>query len=100
MRKDVFVLNRHVNVSVYLGAAGTHVVDFNISDFKSTYDVEIVSDKRAIAHFFNNLGVERMQDGDTARGAVVFPAAPSSMVTAIFLRRGRISGPSIAGAII
>jgi len=71
MRKDVFVLNRHVNVSVYLGAGGTHVVDFNISDFKTTYDVEIVSDKRAFAHFFNNLGVERMQDGDTL-GALSF----------------------------
>ena len=71
MRKDVFVLNRHVNVSVYLGAAGTHVVDFNISDFKSTYDVQTVSDKRAIAYFFNNLGVERMQDGD-AVSAVAF----------------------------
>jgi len=71
MRKDVFVLNRHVNVSVYLGAAGTHVVDFNIGDFKSTYDVEIVSDKRAFAHFYNNLGVERMQDGDTI-GALLF----------------------------
>ena len=64
MRKDVYVLNRHVNVYVDHGAAGVHVVDFNISDFKSTYAVEVVSDKRAIAHFFNNLGVERMQDGD------------------------------------
>lgn len=75
MRKDVFVLNRHVNVSVYLGAAGIHVVDFNISDFKSTYDVEIVSDKRAIAHFFNNLGVERMQDGDTVAATQFFRRA-------------------------
>lgn len=71
MRKDVFVLNRHVNVTVNLGAAGTHVVDFNISDFKSTYDVDTISDKRAIAYFYNNLGVERMQDGDTV-GAVTY----------------------------
>ena len=75
MRKDVFVLNRHVNVSVYLGAAGIHVVDFNISDFKSTYDVDIVSDKRAIAHFFNNLGVERMQDGDSVEAVAFFHSA-------------------------
>lgn len=71
MRKDVFVLNRHVNVNVYLGAAGTHVVDFNISDFKSTYDVDTISDRRAIAYFYNNLGVEKMQDGDTV-GAVTY----------------------------
>ncbi len=69
MRKDVFVLNRHVNVSISLGAAGTHVVDFNISDFKSTYEIDMISDKRAIGYFYNNLGVERMQDGDIS-GAV------------------------------
>ncbi len=75
MRKDVFVLNRHVNVNVYLGAAGTHVVDFNISDFKSTYDVDIIPDQRAIAYFFNNMGVERMQDGDNVGAVVFFRAA-------------------------
>jgi len=75
MRKDVFVLNRHVNVTVYLGAGGTHVVDFNISDFKSTYDVDTISDKRAIAYFYNNLGVERMQDGDTVGAVAYFRAA-------------------------
>jgi len=63
-RKDVFVLNLHINVNVYLGAGGTRAVDFNIGDFKSTYDVEEISDKRAIAHFFNNMGVERMQVGE------------------------------------
>ncbi len=75
MRKDVFVLNRHVNVSVSLGAAGTHVVDFNISDFKSTYDVKTISDRRAVAYFYNNLGVERMQDGDTGGAVAFFRAA-------------------------
>ncbi len=63
-RKDVFVLNRHVNVTVYLGAAGTRAVDFDVGDFKSTYEVDTISDKRAIAHFFNNMGVERMQAGE------------------------------------
>jgi len=75
MRKDVYVLNRHVNVYVDLGAAGVHVVDFNISDFKSTYAVEVVSDTRAIAHFFNNLGVERMQDGDVDAAVAFFRRA-------------------------
>ena len=72
MRKDVFVLNRHVNVTVDLGAAGTHVVDFNISEFKSTYDVDTISDKRAIAYFYNNMGVERMQDGDIVEAVAFF----------------------------
>lgn len=75
MRKDVYVLNRHINVNVDLGPAGVHVVDFNISDFKSTYDIEVVSDKRAVAHFFNNLGVERMQDGEVAAAVTYFRRA-------------------------
>jgi len=63
-RTDVFVLNLHVNVKVFLGAGGTRAVDFNIGDFQSNYETEEISDKRAIAHFFNNMGVERMQAGE------------------------------------
>ena len=99
MRKDVFVLNRHVNVSVYLGAAGTHVVDFNISDFKSTYDVEIISDKRAIAYFFNNLGVERMQDGDIVGAVAFFRRSHRRDRRGASPRRGRISAPSIESTV-
>jgi len=75
MGNEVFVLNQHVNVSIDLGAAGVHVVDFNISDFKSTYEVRKIDDRRAIAHFFNNLGVERMQDGDVAAAVTLFRRA-------------------------
>lgn len=74
-RKDVFVLNRHVNVIVRLGASGSRAVDFNIGDFKSTYEVDKISDKRAIAHFFNNMGVERMQTGEIAEAVAFFRRA-------------------------
>jgi Flp pilus assembly protein TadD len=72
---DTFVLNRHVNVFVSLGAAGPRVVDFNIGDFRSTYDMWKVSDTRALAHFYNNIGVERMQAGDTASALACFRRA-------------------------
>lgn len=75
MRKDVFVLNRHVNVTVNLGSSGTHVVDFNISDFRTTYPVRAISDRRAAAHFFNNMGVERMQNADTVAAVAYFRRA-------------------------
>ncbi|MCU0302543.1 MAG: tetratricopeptide repeat protein [Thermoanaerobaculales bacterium] len=71
MGEGLFVLNRHINVRVNLGAGGVHVVDFNIGDFRSTYEVRPVSDRRAYAHFFNNLGVEAMQDGEVVT-AVAF----------------------------
>lgn len=74
-RKDVFVLNRHVNVIVQLGASGSRAVDFNIGDFKSTYEVDQISDKRAIAHFFNNMGVERMQTGEIVEAVAFFRRA-------------------------
>lgn len=69
--RDVFVLNRHVNVIVRMGMSGTRAVDFNIGEFESTFKVEEIPDRRAVAHFFNNKGVERMLAGDVA-GAVVY----------------------------
>ncbi len=59
----VFVLSRHVNVRVDLGRHGTQVVDFNIENFRASYDRKVVSDRRASAHYYNNVGVERMQAG-------------------------------------
>jgi Flp pilus assembly protein TadD len=75
MRKDVFVLNKHVNVKIDLGPAGVQVVDFNISDFKTTYEVRTISDERVVAHFFNNLGVEKMQEGDIAAAVALLRRA-------------------------
>lgn len=63
---DAYVLNRHVNVHVDLGANGEHVVDFNIDDFKTTYERRQISDERAFAHFFSNKAVEQMQAGNHA----------------------------------
>lgn len=65
-RDDAFVLNRHVNVLVDLGTEGEHVVDFNMDDFRTSYDRRTISDARALAHYYNNVAVERMRAGDTA----------------------------------
>ena len=62
----VSVLNRHINVFVDLGLTRDQVVDFNMDDFRSTYDMNTISNSRAMAHFNNNMGVERMLAGDTA----------------------------------
>jgi Flp pilus assembly protein TadD len=74
-RDDAFILNRHVNVSVDLGTAGHHAVDFNLEEFSSTYDRRTISDDRALAHYYNNMGVERMQAGDTAAALGYFQKA-------------------------
>jgi Flp pilus assembly protein TadD len=74
-QNDVFLLNRHVNVHVDMGPLDDHVVDFNIDDFKSSYDSRLISDARARAHYFNNMGVEHMQKGDTASALGYFRKA-------------------------
>ena len=63
-RGELFVLNRHINVLVDLGPAAQKVVDFNIADFKSRYDRRAVSDRRAEAHYYSNMGAEKFQAGD------------------------------------
>ncbi len=72
---DVFVLNRHVNVSVDLGSLGQHVVDLNIDDFRSSYDTRTISDTRALAHYYNNMGVKSMSAGDAASALGYFRKA-------------------------
>jgi Flp pilus assembly protein TadD len=74
-RDDAFVLNRHVNVVVDLGREGEHVVDFNMDDFRTSYDRRRIQDGRAMAHYYNNMGVERMQAGDTASALPYFRRA-------------------------
>jgi hypothetical protein len=69
---DAYVLNRHVNVHVELGITGEHVVDFNIENFRASYDRRMISDSRAFAHFFNNMGVEHMLAGDRATALAYF----------------------------
>lgn len=63
-----FIFSQHVNVLVDLsaGVAGLdQIIDFNMYDFRSSYDREVISDQRARAHYFNNMGVEHMLAGDT-----------------------------------
>jgi len=73
--EDTFVLNRHVNTYVDLGLSGTRTVDFNIDDFKTSYEMRTISDERAMAHFYNNIGVERMQAGSTTSALAYFRRA-------------------------
>jgi Flp pilus assembly protein TadD len=75
VENDTYVLNRHVNVFVDLGAAGTRVVDFNIADFRASYEMRRISDARALAHYYNNVGVERMLAGGTAEALSSFRRA-------------------------
>ncbi len=75
---DTYVLNRHVNVYIDLGPGGTKVVDFNIDDFRSSYDRQLISDERALAHFYSNIGVEYMQKHEALEALRYFRKAVAS----------------------
>jgi len=59
-----YVLSRHVNVIVDLGRGLTRQVDFNIDDFHSSHDRQLISDERALAHYYSNVGVEYLQKNE------------------------------------
>jgi Flp pilus assembly protein TadD len=75
LRNEVLVLNRHVNVLVATGRSGDHVVDFNQEGFRSSDGRRRISDARALAHYDNNVAIERMQEGDTATAFLYFRRA-------------------------
>jgi Tfp pilus assembly protein PilF len=78
MKREALVLNRHVNVVIDLRRDGERVVDFNMEDFRTTYDRRRIPDTRALAHYYNNLAVERMQAGDAAAALAHFRSALQS----------------------
>ena len=97
-----FVLNRHVNVLVDLGypGKGKRVVDFNIDDFRTSYDRREVDDRRAVAHYYNNMGVDRMLAGDTVEALLYFRKAiendhrfspPWGNLGTLYRRNGRLA---------
>lgn len=59
----VVVLNRHINVLVYLRERKI-TVDFNPYDEHRQIWTEIISDARAMAQFYNNFGAEAFANGD------------------------------------
>ena len=75
--RDTYILNRHINIRVEfkVGVIPDVIVDFNIPDLEADYDMRVVSDGRALAHFFNNLGAELMQNGETAAAFYAFRRA-------------------------
>jgi tetratricopeptide (TPR) repeat protein len=70
-----FLFSQHVNVLVDLGVGERRIVDFNIFDFHVMYEKRLISDARARAHYFSNIGVDHMFKGDTAQAYANFRQA-------------------------
>jgi len=66
-RGDSFVLSRHINVSVDLGWQGIIEVDFDNENVRPGAGNILISDRRALAHYYNNKGAESMEREETVR---------------------------------
>jgi tetratricopeptide (TPR) repeat protein len=60
-----FLLSQHVNVLVDFKNDNRHFIDFNIYDLDVSYPRRVISDQRALAHYYNNIGVEHMLADET-----------------------------------
>ncbi len=58
---DTYTLSRHVNIFIDLGAGYSREVDFNIDDFRGKYERRLISDERALAHYYSNIGAEYLR---------------------------------------
>jgi len=87
---ESFLFSQHVNVLVDLGVGLQRVIDFNMYDFQASYDRRTISDGRARAHYFNNIGVDHMLQGDTKRAYANFrqALAEDSMFSPAWINMG------------
>lgn len=69
------VQSRHVNTLVEADDKSERVVDFNMPDFRASYERRAISDARAAAHYYSNIGIERMETGDTVAALMNFRKA-------------------------
>ena len=78
MAGQSYLFSQHVNVLVetrHSSLTTSRIVDFNavqVSDLDAT---RVISDKRARAHYFSNIGVEYMLAGETSRAFANFRAS-------------------------
>jgi len=103
---QTFLISEHVNVLVEVSNALSRVVDFNYYDI--VVDVEadsvVISDARARAHYFNNIGVERMLEGDAGlafanlRQSVIEDASFTSAWVSLGILHRREGYPAYAEA--
>ena len=60
----LLVQNRHMNTLVDVGPRSEQIVDFNMADFRTSYERRVISDERARAHYYSNVAAERLEAGE------------------------------------
>jgi tetratricopeptide (TPR) repeat protein len=80
---NVISMNGHANVAVFIGGQG-YLVDLFPRVDRIDLQGRIVSDGRAVAHYFNNRGVDQLAAGNPQPAAVWFRRALGSDPTTAF----------------
>jgi tetratricopeptide (TPR) repeat protein len=62
---QTFLISEHVNALVDFKNEDDRIVDFNFYGSETVYEMHVISDQRAFAHYYNNIGVEYMLADDT-----------------------------------
>ena len=65
MTGETYLLSQHVNALVDMRSALSRVVDFNTVDYNPNNEMRVITDERARAHYYNNIGVEHMLADET-----------------------------------
>jgi len=60
----LLVQNRHMNTLVDVSPRSEQIVDFNMADFRASYERRVISDARARAHYYSNMAAERLEAGE------------------------------------
>lgn len=63
---QAYLISQHVNVYIELKQGSSRVVDFNFYELDDKYKSNVISDQRARAHYFNNIGAEKMLEGESS----------------------------------
>ncbi|MFV0277242.1 MAG: transglutaminase domain-containing protein [Parahaliea sp.] len=71
---DTWMFNLHINALVDL-SGHQQVVDFNLEDYDTAFRRHVLSDREALARYYNNMGVHWMAEDDPGRALDSFRKA-------------------------
>jgi Flp pilus assembly protein TadD len=72
---DLYLLNRHINVTGRLSGGRSYVIDFIHIDAEYVVNAKVVPDTRAKAQYYNNIGAELLGEGDNIAALAYFKKA-------------------------
>ena len=64
---STMVLYKHINAIVQYPTGGRSVIDLTLDEYDTSYEQRIITDRSAVAQYFNNRAVENLNDGNVGK---------------------------------